>query len=198
MNTVYRRVDEDRVIREWLRLERRKGEIDASIDVIRLSPDERLETLRHLWSPPRWGPDGPSRVWYQVDLTEHLLRSVRHAWGVFGIPGTVLDLARAIHRTSPEPKWQEVLAEHAELVSTVEAIAEELPETPDGKLILEAGLHHPPMLIDGNHRATALALHLLRTGEFTPIEVYIGFPERVVLSSVISRALMQVCRFRHF
>lgn len=91
-----------------------------------------------------------------------------------------------------------MLAEHAELVSTVEAIAEELPETPDGKLILEAGLHHPPMLIDGNHRATALALHLLRTGEFTPIEVYIGFPERVVLSSVISRALMQVCRFRHF
>lgn len=117
--------------------------------------------------------------------------------GTVRIPGPVLDLARAIHRTPAELTWQETLAKHAELVATVEAIAEELPETPDGRLIPAAGSQRPPMLIDGNHRATALALHPLRTGEFVPIEVYTGLPGRVLLSSVLSRALLQACRFRH-
>lgn len=192
------RVSEDRVIADWLRLEQQKEEIASSTEIASLSPEERIDALRHLWSPPRWDSDGLSRTWYRVDLTERLLRSVRHAWGVFGVPGTVLDLARAIRQKHPEPKWRRALAEHPDLVSEVEAIAEDLPETPDGKLILEAGFRRPPMLIDGNHRATALALYLLRTGEFVPMEAYIGFPERAALSSVVGRTLLRIQRLQYF
>lgn len=187
-------VDQDTVITDWLVLEQKKGNVDQSVNIRDLSSGERVEQLRNVWSPPRWGPRGPSYVWRQAELTESLLRSVRHAWGRFGVPGTVLDLAHAIQQENPEPEWQEVLSDHDELVMKVESIAQRLPELPDGKLVLKAGLRHPPMLIDGNHRATALALHLLRTETFVSIEIYVGFPKDIPFASAVNR--LQVIKYR--
>lgn len=75
---MYRLVNESQDVIEWLSLEQQKGMIDSSIEVVHLSPDERL---RHCatsgrpqmgfgWSLPEMGSSRPN---------EHLLRSVRHA-----------------------------------------------------------------------------------------------------------------------
>lgn len=188
------RIDQDTVITNWLILEQKKGNIDQAVNVKDLSSSERVERLRTLWSPPRWGPGGPSYVWRQAELTESLLRSARHAWGRFGVPGTVMDLAHAIQQENPGSEWREVLLDHDELVRDIKSIAQGLPESLDGKLVLEASLRRPPMFIDGNHRATAIALHLLRTGDFVPIETYVGFARDVPFASAVNR--LQAIKYR--
>lgn len=45
----------------------------------------------------------------------------------------------------------------------------------------------PPSIADGNHRATALALHLLHTGEYRPQRAYLGIGANPVLKSLWQR-----------
>lgn len=191
------RVDEDTVVTDWLALEQEKGVVDPGVDVTALSPAERYELLRGLWSPPRWGPDTPSYEWYRTELTESMLRSAGHAWGGYGVPGTVMDLARAIDRDDPGPEWRAVLAEHDDLVAAIELIADELPRRPDGPLVLVSRPDGGLRVVDGNHRATALALHLLRTGEFVPLETYVGFQAGDRLPSIVGRVRALRFSIRH-
>ncbi|MGN8214887.1 MULTISPECIES: hypothetical protein [Halococcus] len=45
----------------------------------------------------------------------------------------------------------------------------------------------PPSIADGNHRATAIALHLVRTGEYRPQRAYLGIGANPVLEPLWQR-----------
>ena len=51
------------------------------------------------------------------------------------------------------------------------------------------------MLLDGNHRATAIALHLLQTGELVPMPAYVGFETYVPFTSLDERS--QAVMYEH-
>ncbi|WP_227379803.1 hypothetical protein [Haladaptatus halobius] len=90
-----------------------------------------------------------------------------------------------------------MLVEHSDLVAEVESIVDQLPDPPDGKHVIESKPGHTPMLLDGNHRATAIALHLLRTGEFVPVPAYVAKPTYVPFTSLDERLQAVIFEYRH-
>lgn len=200
-----RRVPEERVVADWLRVERRRPHADqdtdadaadADVDVDALSPAERRARLDDL-TPATWVFETP-RVWYRATLTPAVVRRAQHPWRRLGIPqGSVLALARAIEAEDPGAAWAEALAEHEEIVAGIEAKAEALPESLDGPLVLACRFGDPPFLVDGTHRAAAVALRWLRTGTFHAPAACLGFECHTAATTALGRAGALAFRLRY-
>lgn len=196
-----RRVPEERVVADWLRVERRRPHADpdaadGGADVAALSPAERRARLDDL-TPATWVFETP-RVWYRATLTPAVVRRAQHPWGRFGLPrGSALDLARAIAAEDPGVEWTRALAERREIVDGVEAKAAALPESLDGPLVLACRFGDPPFLVDGTHRAAAVALRWLRTGTFHAPEAHLGFECHTSLTTALGRAGALAFRLRY-
>jgi len=54
----------------------------------------------------------------------------------------------------------------------------------------------PPTVADGNHRATAIALHLVQIGEYRPQRAYLGIGVNPVLKPLWQRVRGALDRFR--
>lgn len=192
-----RRVSEERVVAGWLRVEQRRPHADADrADVDALSPAERRARLDDL-TAATWVFEKP-RVWYRTTLTPAVLRRARHPWGRFGFPrGSVLDLARAIRAEDPGAAWERALADHGDIVAGIEAKAAALPGSLDGPLVLACRFGDPPFVVDGNHRAAAVALRHLRTGEFPAPDAHLGFEQHTRHSAALGRAGALLFRIRY-
>lgn len=195
--TSVRRILEERVVADWLRVERRRPHADPDrADVDALSPAERRARLDDL-TPATWVFETP-RVWYRATLTPAVLRRAQHPWKRLGLPrGSALDLARAIAAEDPGVEWAEALAEHEELVAGIEAKTEALPASLDGPLVLACRFGDPPFLVDGTHRAAAVALGWLRTETFHAPEASLGFECRTSLTTALGRAGALAFRLRY-
>lgn len=203
-----RRVTEERVVADWLRVEQRRPHADpdpgaaadtdaaADRDVDALSPAERRARLDAL-TAATWVFERP-RVWYRATLPPAVLRRARHPWVQLGFPrGSVTDLARAIEAPAPGAAWERALAEHDDIVAGVESKAAALPESLDGPLVLACRFGDPPFLADGTHRAAAVALCYLRTGAFHAPEGYLGFDRYTRFATALGRVGALLFRLRY-
>lgn len=180
------RVGQNEVVTEWLAVERDRPHVDQQVDVEQLSPAERHDRLAEFNEAATWVFD--DKTWYRTQVTESLLRTACHVWSSLGIPkGSVLDLARQIDEPDPEPPWEQALAKHTEKVEGIKRRTDQLPRPFDGPLVLSCRIWGPPLVVDGNHRATAIALHFLRTGEVVPCDVYVGFQSAFPVTAIDAR-----------
>ncbi len=191
-------IDEATAVRHWLRVERDDAETDDG-----LTDEEVLQSLMH-------NMPGPSAYiwqyrpadWYRITLTGDEFRQLRpvpcpdnHTWDALCDGGTIMDGARRIREESESYLKEEtkvnvekIRGYQQQLWNTVH-----LPPLVIGK---RKGCHKPRVL-DGNHRATAIALHLLENEEYIPIEAYIGIGANPVREPVRQRICFTVRRLLH-
>lgn len=166
-------------------------------DTLDLSAGERLDQLSELTSAT-WVFDNHARVWYRAELTERVLQSAQHPWRSLDIPpGSIMDIARTVHGEPPDSEWEETLADHPDIVDGIESKVESLPGSVHGPLIFACRLGDPPFVVDGNYRAAAVGVHLLRTGKFVPADVYLGYRQYTRITSLMGRTQMIIYRLRH-
>ncbi|WP_423745981.1 hypothetical protein V5735_08545 (plasmid) [Haladaptatus sp. SPP-AMP-3] len=175
------RVTQIEVVRTWLENERVKPGVDVEFD-----PDEPEWALvaklldscafeaSFLWRYPI--------AWYRFDLDESRFRRLRvidgpenESWRRLSPDGSVLGAARRILADELTGTYDDVD------VTRVRQIAAALP-APSRRLVLFKRDHgERPTIADGNHYATARAIRLLQTGEYTPQWAYLGVRRRVQL-----------------
>jgi hypothetical protein len=186
------RVTEEELVKHWLALEREKAGLDtAALDGMsdRDALDELLErkpgAAAFLWraSPVEWSRVSLSRVEFErlrvVGGPDGLL------WQALSPDGTVMGAAERI-----ESENLAVLgAETGVDIECVVALADELATGAElAELVLTKRRGSgPPRVADGNHRATAVCLHLLRTGEYRPQCAYLGIGKNPVLTPLYER-----------
>ncbi|WP_254545094.1 hypothetical protein [Halomarina pelagica] len=182
------RVDEATVVAHWLRLEP-----GTSVDPSNLSESEALDALLTA------KPGAAAFVWRARPVEWYRLRLPRErftrlrvvggpselGWRALSVDGTVLGAARRIDAGDatrlPEATGVSVTA--------VERLANDLADgasLPALVLTTRRGCA-PTRVVDGNHRAAATALHLLRTGEYRPLDAYLGVGANPVLRPLRER-----------
>lgn len=120
--------------------------------------------------------------WYLADLTEDALRDLRvvvgepeQDWRALTEDDRIESVAERIHEADDVERLD---AETPKDLREVVELADEIEESgPEGRLIVVEEGDDPAYIADGNHRATAYVLHLLRGGEFEGQEVYLGVRE---------------------
>lgn len=168
-----RLVEEQEVVETWLRMELDK----ESKSAVNLGEPEVYDEYRSLTQLLVQKPNcGQLFVeynlqWCAVTLTESQLRSLRTIWGD---ERTVMDHARALHDAYAH-------GGSADLEDERKARIREFADRPaasTGRLILNRRppLFSGPFVQDGNHRAVAMALRLVRGEQYSAIEAYIGYP----------------------
>lgn len=181
-------VPQSNVVRDWLMQEYEKSGTEKQV-IREFETPERLvgELLSHkpnagsiLWKH--------SINWFSVELSEKEFRTLRviegssdTAWQRATPDGTVVGVAKRIYQGESVPvDTERVLAMKREVDSIIDG----------GNLILfkSNGLR-TPYVVDGNHRATAIALHLFETGEYKPTRAYLGLKTSSVFRSIVLRSL---------
>ncbi|WP_115865627.1 hypothetical protein [Halorussus litoreus] len=180
-------VSPDEVMRYWLREEVGDERDDASGDD-RPDPDElatepalREELFERKPIAERAFAAEPAD-WYRVDLSEHELRDLRvvvgphdEDWRALTDDDRVESIAERIRDAEDVEKLDaETPKDLREVVEMADEIARERPES---RLIVLKEGDDPAYVVDGNHRAVAHALHLLRGGEFEGQPAYLGIRE---------------------
>lgn len=120
--------------------------------------------------------------WYCIELTEQEFRRLRTipwpdwiGWGKASQPDdTVARAAQAFLASDPEDDQLTGDFEYVDLDYIHQlAMQEEWPIT--APLVgVQHDLGRPPALVDGNHRAAAAFLRLLRGETYDPVEMYVG------------------------
>ncbi|PSQ45115.1 hypothetical protein BRD15_12545 [Halobacteriales archaeon SW_6_65_15] len=177
-------VSETQVIRYWLREELDEaddGPLDA--DAVESQPGLREELLERKPIASRTFGAEPSD-WYHVDLSEEELRDLRvvvgphdEDWRALAEDNRVGAIAERIYEveTDETTNVAELDAETPKDVSEVVELADAIdPEGPVSRLVVAKEGDDPAYVVDGNHRAVAHVLYLLRGGEFTGQEAYLG------------------------
>ncbi|NEU57628.1 hypothetical protein [Halorussus sp. MSC15.2] len=174
-------VSESEVMRYWLREE--LDEEDGGPDPDALDTDPALREELFERKPIAERVFAPERAdWYHADLSEEALRDLRvvvgphdEGWRALTDDNRIESIARRIYESEDAAALDEEtpkdLREVVELADSIDA------EGPQSRLIVVAESDDPPYVADGNHRAVAHVLHLLRGGDFEGQEAYLGVRE---------------------
>ena len=184
-----RRVPQDEVLREWLRVERSKPDADW-FPIDSLSEREALDELldRKPGAAAFVWRDAPVR-WYETALDREQVEGLQVVegppnlrWRALSPDGTVRGAADRIARGDPD-------ALAAETGVDVETVVDFVDEMPEGPLVVSTREGCVPRyLADGNHRAVALALRVRsEAGEFSPPRAYLGVGANRVLRPLAQR-----------
>ncbi|NHN57609.1 MULTISPECIES: hypothetical protein [Halorussus] len=184
-----RRVPQDEVLREWLRVERSKPDAEW-FPVDSLSEREALDELleRKPGAAAFVWRDAPVR-WRETTLDREAVESLEVVegpqnlrWRALSPDGTVRGAADRIVRGDPDALAAETGAD----VGTVVDFVDEMPEGPLVVSTREGCV--PRFLADGNHRAVALALRARSADhEFSPPRAYLGVGANRVLRPLAQR-----------
>ena len=175
-------VSDTEVMRYWLREELDEADDDAlNPDAIGTEPALRQELLdRNEIADRIFGAEVAD--WYHVDLSESELRNLRvvvgphdEDWRALTEDNRVESIARRIHEADDVARLDD---ETPKDVRKVVGLADEMgPEGPESRLVVAKEGDDPAYVADGNHRAVAHVLYLLRGGEFGGQEAYLGVRE---------------------
>jgi hypothetical protein len=186
------RVAEERVVKHWLTVERHTaGNDSAGLDA--MNSREALDGLlkrkpgaaAFLWRarPVEWYYTTLSRTEFErlrvIDGPTGL------GWRALSPDDTVLGAAKRIEREDPAPLMTQTGVDIERVCRLADALAagDELPAL----VLTKRRGSGPPRIADGNHRASAAALHLLQTGEYRPQRVYLGIGANPVLRPLRQR-----------
>jgi len=172
-------VSREAVLRHWLHLESRKRDETLAVDAM----DERelLAALmertsgenRLLW---RTG----ATTWRRGPVTERRLRRLRTVAAPDGLGWHRVAPEESVFTAARRIRDAEVTDDTTPLVDVeaIRRIARGLPEADLNDLVLVTGqTTTSPRVVDGNHRAVAVALHLLDGGEMPDLSAYVGVVE---------------------
>lgn len=188
------RVSELQAMRHWLAVEREKrGRSTDGLDA--LSRRELLDALLNCkpgaaafcWRarPVEWSRLTLSQVEFE---RLHVIEGPeRLGWRALSPDGTVMGAAARIDTETPETLATETGVDVERVLGFAEMLAAG-NATPALVLTKRRG-RGPPRVTDGNHRATAVGLYLLRTGEYRPQRAYLGIGANPVCRSFARRAL---------
>ncbi len=186
------RVSEERVLRDWLarEIERDAGAVDSG--TVPTNATALLDALlsakpgaaAFLWR------EQPIR-WYRLVLDRDRFVDLRPAdgpddllWRDVSTDGTLFGVAERVHTEGIGPL--EAAGIDAEAIRTY-------------RDDLAAGTRFDPLIVrtrrgatpwfvaDGNHRATAAALHALETGRYDPMPTYVAVTANPVLEPIVDR-----------
>jgi hypothetical protein len=133
--------------------------------------------------------------WYHADLSEEELRDLRvvvgphdEDWRALAEDNRVGTIAERIYevetddgttgKTDETTSVAELDAESPKDLREVVEMADHIdPEGPESRLIVAREGDDPAYVADGNHRAVAHVLYLLRGGEFAGQEAYLGIQD---------------------
>jgi len=177
-------VSPDEVMRDWLREEVGDERDDAGCDdqpdpdALATEPALREELFERKPIAERAFAAEPAD-WYRVDLSESELRDLRvvvgphdEDWRALTDDDRVESIAARIYDADDVEKLD---AETPKSVREVVEMADEIArERPESRLVVLKEGDDPAYVVDGNHRAVAHALNLLRGGEFAGQPAYLG------------------------
>lgn len=177
-------VSPDEVIRYWLREEVDDEHDDTGSDdqpdpdALATEPALREELFERKPIAERAFAPEPAD-WYRVDLSESELRNLRvvvgphdEDWRALSDDGRVESIAERIHDADDlDALDADTPKDLREVVEMADKIARERPES---RLVVLKEGDDPAYVVDGNHRAVAHALHLLRGGGFEGQPAYLG------------------------
>jgi hypothetical protein len=178
------------VMAYWCRREAAKD--DESLDVADLTDAELanylIETLggteRILWATDEV-------TWCRTTLDERTFRDLRILECPDGSAWRRLALDEAVFTAAERILADDLDGVDPDLVDVahVRSLADRLPDADIDELILSTGQSTtPPRVVDGNHRATAMAVHVLRGGEYQPMDAYLGLERTRVLRPALDKA----------
>lgn len=186
------RVAEEQVIKHWLAVEQPNvGDEPDGLGAMdgREMLDELLKrkpgAAAFLWraQPIEWYRTVLSQTEFErlriIDGPEEL------GWQALSLDGTVLGAAKRIERESSTNLMAETGVDVERVCRFADALATD-DELPALVLTKRRG-SGPPRIADGNHRASAVALHLLRTDEYRPQRAYLGIGANPVLRPLRQR-----------
>lgn len=174
------RVAQSDVVETWLRSDIQKHDSQA-VNVDELTEEEQISHLLRLnpgvasifWKF--------SLVWYRIKITEKQFRSFRTVWRTAGVPERLMDVAQGIDEN--DPRIVDPLENHGVALEKIDNLdhPDGDPERESSIIVYRPEVTGAPLIADGNHRATAYALHLLRSGQYEPLTAYMGFacPQRL-------------------
>ncbi|WP_256300841.1 hypothetical protein [Haloarchaeobius salinus] len=175
------RVPRRTVIDHWLALEADKRDDNLDADRIdELSTREAHEALlaRKPGAAAIFHAD-PAPRWYRLQLREAELRRLRYIdgpadslWGGLADDRRVLDGARRIQQEPPATLAAETGVDVEHILADRERVA--AGESVPAPVLLTRRGRAQTRILDGNHRVTAVLLHLLETGEYDPMTAYLG------------------------
>ena len=173
-------VSRKEVLRHWIRLEaceepeQNITETDDERDLLEILVDQTDGASHHLWNPE-------PVAWYRCRLSESQLRNLRViespdgiGWDALTEDESVISAAQTIAQETVPPK-----ATAAVDLTKVREKAREYPTNSVERIILVTPQTlASPRIVDGNHRATAVALALLSGVRYDPVEAYLGIAPR--------------------
>ncbi|NHN57795.1 MULTISPECIES: hypothetical protein [Halorussus] len=174
-------VSPEQVMRYWLGEEVDAAGGDLDPDALGTEPALRQELLdRNDIAERIFGSEVAD--WYRVDLSAAELRNLRvvvgphdEDWRALTDDNRIESVARRVHEADDLERLDEEAPK--DLLEVVE-FADDLAEGGDvGRLVVVEEGEDPAYVADGNHRAVAHVLHLLRGGEFEGQEAYLGVRE---------------------
>lgn len=185
------RVPQDRVVRGWL--ERELGPSGRVPDGSRAALDallsEKPGAAGFVWR------DAPVE-WYRIDLGETAFRELRPVpgpedllWRSVSTDGTLAGVAERIHE-SEGPGSDAGTAAAAGV--NADALADYRAALARGDPLDPLVVHTrrgltPWFVADGNHRAVAVELHRLETGDYEPVPAFLGVTANPVLGPLVDR-----------
>lgn len=194
-----KRVDKQEVVQYWLERElakRGQGPVSSELD-----PDAAVGALLQeepgaadvIW---RDHPVG----WYRVEVTRERLAQLELIagpsnllWRALASDGRVMTAARRVSQESPTELERESGVDIDTILEYRQAVADGLELDP---LVLNTRQGCAPWyVVDGNHRATALALHLIETGTYEPHPAYLIISSNSVVRPAVERVCGLVQRF---
>ena len=174
-------VSDTEVMRYWLGEEVDEVDGDLDPDEIGTEPALRQELLdRNDIAERAFGAEVAD--WYRVDLSADGLRNLRvvvgprdEDWRALTEDNRIESIARRINEADDVERLDEEAPK--DLLEVIE-FADDLADGGDvGRLVVIREGEDPAYVADGNHRAVAHVLHLLRGGEFEGQEAYLGVRE---------------------
>jgi hypothetical protein len=191
---------EGEVLRYWLA--REVGKREDGVEPSALSPEEALDALL------RYKPGAADFVWrdrpiewYRLDLPRSRFERLRLIDGPSGLlwralsdDGTVMGAARRVAAADADALERETGVDVSAVHDYRAAVAagEDL-----GALVVTTRSGRAPWHVaDGNHRATARALHLLESGEYDPQPAFVAVGSNPVVRPLRERLGGLLARIR--
>jgi len=167
-------------MRYWLREEVDDAGDDLDPDALGTEPGLREELFERVPVAERAFAVDPAE-WYRIELSEAELRDLRvvvgphgEDWRAVADDDRIESIAERVYATDSGRLDEELPKDVAEVVAMADDIGS---EGSDSRLVVLKEGDDPAYVIDGNHRAVAHVLHLLRGGEFAGQEAYLGVRE---------------------
>lgn len=192
------RVSEENVLAHWLSVLSRAPS-SPDIDIEGMGPRAMLDALlrREPAAYVLW--QAQPITWYHLDLTRAELERLRvvegppdMGWRALTSANTIGAVATYLASDPPAPAVRGVDIEW------IRSLADDVGDdesTADLVLATRRGCSRP-YVVDGNHRAVALALRAMRTGQYEPVGAYLGVGPTPVLGPVWRRICGVISRLR--